>query len=151
MGPRTSAGLRPNAINCPCPCDAGRSCTLGDGGRFAAPLSPTPLARCADTGSLGASTCGCSCAMFSSPFCSFNWSGDNGGSTTEGCGRVGSCSFDLSCETSAVGATTCGANCGTFNCDTGRAEAAIGCAAGTGVQATMLGSATSWFSLTLGG
>ena len=52
---------------------------------------------------------------------------------------------------SAVGATTWGSNCGTFNCDTERAEAAIGCAAGTGVQATILGSGTSCFSLTLGG
>ncbi len=55
------------------------------------------------------------------------------------------------CETSAVGATTSGVNCGTVSCETDRAEAATGCAAGTEVQATMFGMGTSWSSLTFGG
>src|SRR5206468_4951677 len=56
------------------------------------------------------------------------------------------CSFD----TSAVGSITCGVNCGSLSCDICRCEAAMGCP-GISVHATMLGSGTSRFSLTLGG
>ena len=89
--------------------------------------------------------------MLISPRFSFNWSGDSGGSTTDGCAITGICSldfifdksavgsttvccattgicvFDFSLEMSAVGSTTCGANCGILSCDNWRDDAAIGC------------------------
>src|SRR5271169_3934949 len=136
-------------------------------------LSPTPAARCTGTGSLGASTCGVICAMLISPRFNFNWSGDSGGSTTDGCASSGmlsfdfifdtsavgsttvccvsvTCVFDFSFDTSAVGSTTCCVNCGNLSCDNWRDDAAIGCP-GMFVQATMLGNGTSRFSFTCGG
>ena len=104
--------------------------------------------------------------MFISPRFSFNWSGDSGGSTTDGCASTGMVSFaftfetsavgsttvcwssvaillrDFSFDTSAVGSTTWGVNCGILSCDNCFCEAAIGCP-GMLVHATMLGSGTS--------
>src|SRR5271165_111408 len=108
--------------------------------------SPTAPARCGCTGSLGAATCGSICAMLISPRFSFNWSGESGGSTTDGCAITGMVSLaftfdtsavgsttvgwviatllrDFSFETSAVGSTTCGVNCGSLSCDTWRDDA----------------------------
>ena len=73
---------------------------------FAAAVSPTAPARCGCTGNLGASTCGSSCAILISPRFSFNWSGDSGGSTTDGCASTGMVSLAFIFDTSAVGSTT---------------------------------------------
>ena len=81
--------IHPRAISLSLPARVRRSpCMLGCGG--AACLArrsrlPRIAATCAGTGSFGASTCGCNCAMLSWPALSFSASADTEGSTAAGC------------------------------------------------------------------